>query len=64
MLITEVKDGENIERAIKRYKRKFRNTKLLMELRDNKHYTKKSVKRRKTIQKASYKQYLENQKDK
>ena len=61
MLIIPVKDGENIDRALKRYKRKTRNTKLLNNLRENKHYTKKSVKRRKELAKASYKQNLQDQ---
>ncbi|REE80593.1 small subunit ribosomal protein S21 [Lutibacter oceani] len=61
MLIIPVKEGENIDRALKRYKRKTRNTKLLNNLRENKHYTKKSVKRRKQIEKASYKQHLQDQ---
>ena len=61
MLIIPVKEGENIDRAIKRYKRKTRNTKLLINLKENKHYTKKSVKRRKQLEKASYKQHLQDQ---
>ena len=56
-----MKEGENIDRAIKRYKRKTRNTKLLINLKENKHYTKKSVKRRKQLEKASYKQHLQDQ---
>ena len=47
MLIIPVKEGENIDRALKRYKRKTRNTKLLNLLRENKQYTKKSERRRK-----------------
>jgi len=58
MLIIPVKEGENIDRALKRFKRKTRNTKLINHLRDNKHFTKKSVKRRKQIEKAQYKQHL------
>ncbi|MBT8317459.1 MAG: 30S ribosomal protein S21 [Lutibacter sp.] len=61
MLIIPVKDGENIDRALKRYKRKTRNTKLINQLRENKHFTKKSVKRRKQIEKACYKQHLQDQ---
>ena len=52
MLIIQVKDGENIERALKRYKRKTRNTKLLNQLKDKKHYTKKSTKKKKLIKKT------------
>ena len=63
MLIIPVKEGENIDRALKRYKRKTRNTKLLNLLRENKQYTKKSVKRRKQKGKASYIQNLRDQED-
>ena len=45
MLITKVQKG-NIERALKQFKRKFRDTKVLKELRERKNYTKKSLKRR------------------
>lgn len=61
MLKVIVKDGEKIERALKRMKRKFRDTKVLQNVRDRQHYTKKSTKRRKEIQKASYIQSLKDQ---
>lgn len=56
MLIIPIKDGENIERALKRYKNKFRKTKQLNTLRSNKHFTKKSEQRREEIAKARYKE--------
>lgn len=55
MLIIEVKEGESIDRALKRYKRKHRRIGLIRELRRRQHYTKPSVKRRNEIQKATYK---------
>ncbi|WP_435134894.1 30S ribosomal protein S21 [Formosa sp. A9] len=58
-----VKDGEQIDRALKRYKRKHRNVKVMQNLRDNQFYTKKSVKRRREIQKASYIQGLRDQEE-
>ena len=63
MLVVKVKDGEKIERALKRMKRKFRDTKVLQNLRDNQYYTKKSVARRKQIQKASYIQSIRDKED-
>ncbi|WP_274475054.1 30S ribosomal protein S21 [Mangrovimonas aestuarii] len=63
MLIVEVKEGEKIERALKRFKRKYRDTKVLQNLRDKQHFTKKSVRRRKEIQKAQYIQALKNQEE-
>lgn len=58
MLIIPVKEGENIDRALKRYKRKFRNTQVLREVRSRKEFKKPSVKRREQIQKAQYKEQL------
>ena len=36
----------NINKALKQFKRKFRDTQVLRELRERKNYTKKSLKRR------------------
>ena len=63
MIRIEIKEGENIERALKRYKRKHRNVKIMNNLRENKHFTKKSVKRRREIQKAAYIQRLRDQEE-
>ncbi|GAL66089.1 30S ribosomal protein S21 [Jejuia pallidilutea] len=63
MLKIIVKDGENIERALKRYKRKHRNIKVMQNLRENQYFTKPSVKRRREIQKAAYIQNLRDQED-
>jgi small subunit ribosomal protein S21 len=58
MLIIKVKDGEKIDRALKRLKRKFRDTQVLQNLRDKKEFTKPSVERRQQIKKAQYVQSL------
>ncbi|MFD2725152.1 30S ribosomal protein S21 [Hyunsoonleella rubra] len=63
MLKIIVKDGENIERALKRYKRKHRNIQVMQNLRERQHFTKPSVKRRREIQKAAYIQSLRDQED-
>ncbi len=54
MLIVSVKEGENIERAIKKYKKKFERTGVIRELRDRQKFTKPSVRRREEILKAVY----------
>ncbi|OGS74208.1 MAG: 30S ribosomal protein S21 [Flavobacteria bacterium RIFCSPLOWO2_12_FULL_35_11] len=64
MLIIQVKEGENIDRALKRYKQKTRRTKLINNLRDQKQFIKKSVKNRKKIGKAIYVQNLRILEDK
>jgi len=58
MLIINVKEGENIDRALKRFKRKVRDTKLINILRDKKQFTKKSARKRKEMEKAVYRQVL------
>lgn len=54
MLIVQVKEGENIERALKRYKNKFNRTKVVRELRERKEYIKPTVANRKVKLKAAY----------
>ncbi|MDI9257491.1 MULTISPECIES: 30S ribosomal protein S21 [Flavobacterium] len=58
MLIIPIKDGENIDRALKRYKRKFDKTGTVRQLRARQAFTKPSVVRRAQIQKAQYIQTL------
>lgn len=62
MLKIILKEGENIDRALKRYKRKTRNVKLKEEIRERKHFTKPSVLKRQQLQKAQHKAaYLRSQ---
>ena len=58
MLIIPVKEGENIERAIKKYKKKFEKTKVMRELRERKEFTKPSVSKRQEKIRAAYKQRM------
>ena len=58
MIVIPVKEGENIERALKKYKRKFEKTGIMRELRARQAYVKPSVKRRETIKHAVYIQKL------
>ncbi len=60
MLIIPIKEGENIERALKKYKKKFERTGALKELRNRKQFTKPSVERRQTRIKAAYKQRMQD----
>ena len=61
MLRIKVKKGEKIESALKRLKRKFRDTGVMKQLRERKEFTKPSITRRKQIQKAKYIQKLRDQ---
>ncbi|MBF0597529.1 30S ribosomal protein S21 [Faecalibacter rhinopitheci] len=58
MLIIPVKDGESIERALKKYKRKFDKTGVVRQLRARKEFIKPSVIKRQKNSRAIYKQSL------
>jgi len=54
MLIIDVKDGESIDKALKRYKRKHQKVGITKQLRSRKHFVKPSVQRRHEMLKAKY----------
>ena len=54
MLIIPIKDGENIDRALKRFKRKFDRTKTMKQLRARKQFIKPSIAKRQQRIKAKY----------
>ena len=58
MIIVLVKEGENIERALKKFKRKFEKTGVTKELRSRQAFQKPSVVNRKKMMKAVYVQQL------
>ncbi|MDR2409826.1 MAG: 30S ribosomal protein S21 [Bacteroidales bacterium] len=58
MIIVPIKEGENVERALKKLKRKFEKTGVVRELRNRQKFTKKSVVRREQVLKAIYVQKL------
>ena len=63
MLIIPIKDGENIDRALKRFKRKFDKTGTKRSLQTRKEFLKPSIKRRAVIQKAQHVQRLRDLED-
>jgi len=58
MLIIDSKDCENIDKALKKYKKKFEKSKILLQLRERQSYMKPSVRRRNQVLKAVYKQKI------
>lgn len=58
MIVVPVKDGENIERALKKFKRKFERTGVIKELRTRQQFDKPSVVNRKKMMKAVYVQHI------
>ena len=57
MIITTVKEGENIERALKKFKRKYERTGVLKELRARQYFTKPSIAKREKMAHAIYVQH-------
>lgn len=55
MIIVDVNKSGGLEKALRKWKRKFDRTKTMKELRKRREFTKKSVKRREEIKKAVYK---------
>ncbi|MBO4654757.1 MAG: 30S ribosomal protein S21 [Bacteroidales bacterium] len=60
MIVVPVKEGETIERALKKLKRKFEKTGVVRELRARQKFTKPSVIKREQKLKAIYVQQLQS----
>jgi len=63
MIIVSIKDGENIDRALKKFKRKFEKTGIIRELRARQAYVKPSDRRREQIKRAIYIQKLQQREE-
>ena len=61
MIVVPIKEGENLERALKKLKRKFDKTGVVKEMRRRQQFTKPSVINRETRLKAIYVQHLRQQ---
>jgi small subunit ribosomal protein S21 len=63
MIVIPIKEGENIERSLKKFKRKFEKTGVVKELRSRQAFTKPSVVKRQQKLKAIYIQQLQQEED-
>ncbi|CDE61860.1 MAG: 30S ribosomal protein S21 [Parabacteroides sp.] len=59
MIVVPLKEGENIEKALKKFKRKFEKTGVVKELRNRQAFEKPSVAKRKQMMRAIYVQHLQ-----
>ena len=59
MLIVPVKEGESVEKALKKFKKKFEKTQVVKQLRERQKFTKPSVVKRETIKRAVYRLQLQ-----
>ena len=63
MLIIPIKEGENIDRALKRFKKKFMKTGKMKEVRERKEHIKKSVLIRSQKIRAEYREKIQREED-
>jgi len=63
MIVIPIKEGENIERALKKFKRKFEKTGVVKELRVRQAFSKPSVKKRQEKLRAIYVQQLHQEEE-
>lgn len=63
MIVVPVKEGENIERALKKFKRKFEKTGVVKELRRRQQFDKPSILKRVQKQRAVYVQQIQRTED-
>lgn len=63
MIIVPVKEGENIDRALKRFKRKFEKTGVVKEMRRRQAFSKPSITKRQQMLHAIYVQQLHVQQE-
>jgi small subunit ribosomal protein S21 len=58
MIIINVKENESIDKALKRFKKKFERTGVLKEIRSRSFYEKPSIKKRNVRLRAAYRQKM------
>ena len=63
MIVIPIKEGENIERALKKFKRKFEKTGVVKELRSRQAFEKPSITKRQQKLKAIYIQQLQQEEE-
>ena len=63
MIVVPVKEGENIEKSLKKFKRKFEKTGVVKELRRRQQFDKPSVTKRLKMERAVYVQKLQQVED-
>ena len=63
MIIMPIKEGENIERALKKFKRKYERTGVLKELRRRQYFTKPYITARENKLHAIYVEQLKREEE-
>ena len=63
MIVVPLKEGENIEKALKKFKRKYEKTGIVKELRARQAFEKPSVAKRKEMMRAVYVKHLQQEEE-
>jgi small subunit ribosomal protein S21 len=61
MIYINVKDNESLDRALKKYKKKYEKIGMMKELRSRQAFEKPSITRRMEIRKAAYRSFMQSQ---
>lgn len=61
MLIVDARESESIDRALKKYKKKYEKAGILRQLRERQTFTKPSIKRRQTVLRAAFVQDMKRE---
>lgn len=61
MIYINVKDNENLDKALKKYKKKYEKIGIMKELRSRQAFEKPSITRRMEIKKAAYRTFMQSQ---
>jgi len=61
MIYINIKDNENLDKALKKYKKKYEKIGIMKELRARQAFEKPSITRRMEIKKAAYRQFVQNE---
>lgn len=63
MLIIDTRDSDSLDKALKKYKKKYEKTRILRQLRERQAFTKPSVRKRNVILKAKMTQEYKKEND-
>jgi small subunit ribosomal protein S21 len=61
MIVVAIKENETLDKALKKYKKKFEKLGMIKELRARQAFEKKSVSRKNEIKRAAYRLRLQNE---
>jgi small subunit ribosomal protein S21 len=63
MIVVNIKENESLDKALKRFKKKFEKAGVLRELRSRTYFEKPSVRRRSEIIRAAYREKIKLQEE-